>query len=668
MNTASYSQYSVGVKTQNKSKKLLRTRSRAMLGAFVLSDLPTDIDPNRLLMRKDSAKIFSVNEQDINNLMSEKDYTFEKAIAYYEAVSQIPHASMKLEFYTNAKHKSPKISEGVEMEMPKLTWFSNSWTGHSWVANMIKKDGGIPCFWTKDLSGGSDPFSKSWSIYEKRFPKRGWRVTYDVHDTVESVFGKLLSFIMYHSSEPELHIWIQGNLKGLDPSKMVEKLTDMLASGNSLDSSGKQSKMSKDHDDEIPIIILPAGTGKTTYSKRHDSLVDIDDIINDPSVKDEMEDLRRKAADTNEWSIVNTRNGELVKAFMKAGRLEGKILLAHGDDMFGDVINTKTLGGMKLSKSEMQKIRDERAQSDEMWAELTELNWETSDQPIGSRKDIDDMIERIMSESVEDDPVVYAPSFMISKEYISLWSTPLDDSIDTWEAFGSGSPQRIPLIPWRVSNVGPRIFHKGIPPQLFPPTTFMMERGISMLELQFTEVYSNYSEFVIMRPITDDELETLDFGWLPVGDNMYVMSKIDEDDYSSGLLTVDDRDFFLGCGSVVTSAHACFGLGRSNTDLISQRRRKEATGYGTSGHMIASVLSFQSHFLWYLEEVYMNLKTNRSVYVTTFNEPEEGAYHTIHEYRNAVLDMKLLDSKGMYPKYARNNFRICETFVRYLNL
>jgi hypothetical protein len=421
--------------------------------------------------------------------------------------------------------------------------------------------------------------------------------------------------------------------------------------------------------DSIPIIVLPSGTGKTTYSKKHDILVDIDDIINAPDVEAEMRKLREEASETKDFSKLNNKNGELVSDYVSKGKLSGKILLVHSKEMLGSHLEVEYLGGAKLTYDEMAKVRDERLKKDELWAKFTEMNWESSDLSIGTREEIDVLITDIIDNFDKLTAMVLDFQPERTKEYISLWNTPLEESHDTWEMYGSRSPQRIPLIPWRVSNLGARTFHKGIPPQLFPPSTFMFERGIGIKELKFTEIYSNYSEHVKLRTLTQEDVDTLDYAWLPVGPNMYAMSPIktgDVRDSTYGLLTVEDRDFFMGCGSVVTAAHACFGLGRSNKDLIFQKERKDNTKHGTSGHMIASVLAFQSHFLWYMEEVYYNLKTKSSVYAVPFDEPEGGAYHTIHEYRNAIHDMQIIDTKGLYPKYARNNLEICKTLFRYL--
>ena len=97
--------------------------------------------------------------------------------------------------------------------MPRIKWFANAWTGFSWVRNMLKGDGGIPCFWTKDNAEISDPFSKAWKLYDEKFPDRGWRITYDKFSTHDAVLSQLYDFLEMHSDEEEVHIWIQGNYR-----------------------------------------------------------------------------------------------------------------------------------------------------------------------------------------------------------------------------------------------------------------------------------------------------------------------------------------------------------------------------------------------------------------------------------------------------------------------
>jgi hypothetical protein len=617
-----------------------------MLGAFIIGNGETNIDPNALLLRKDNTRIFNVNRKDVSALMSSKKYSFNKALAYYEAVCQIPQASSSISAYTNRKHAPAGMVNDSTFGMPKLIWYTNVWTGNSWVQNLMKDDGGTPCFWTKDKAPIADPFSKAWKIYDAKFPDRGWRITYDVHDDIHKVYGQLMDFIHMHASEDELHIWIQGTLNGKGPDQVISDLKGLVKSSATEDGKGG---------DSLKVILMPSGTGKTTYSRKHDELIDVDDLYEKASKRDKAE--RMRTLEDEDWDEHDKVNSKIIKLAHESGMLQGKILLVHNESML-DGLDYEIVDKFRLNKSEMMKVVDERA-DEEAWAKITKLNWASSNFPILSRQDID---ERILNHISTLSNV--AKETMISgqtDEYSRLWNTPISKSYDLWEMYGTNEPTRIPVIPWRVSNLGPRIYSKGLPPQLFPSSTFMTRYGISE-SLNETEVYCNYSEFVTLKPLLSDDSKRLDYGWRPVGANLYAMQRVTDDNYEH-LLKVDDDQFFMGCGSVVTAAHGCFGIGRTNDALIRQFERKVNTGFGTSGHMIASILAFQSHFLWYLEEVSYNLETKKSVYAVRFNEPESAAYHTIHEYRNAIDDMKSADLNKEYPKYARPNFEICRKFV-----
>jgi hypothetical protein len=649
MEIASYSRYSTGVKAQKDVKKLLKTRQRSMLGAFIIGNGDTNIDPNALLLRKDNTRIYNVNRKDVSNLMSSKKYSFNKAIAYYESVTQIPQASKQLGAYTNRRHAPPTVSKG-SVRVPRLEWYTNVWNGNSWVQNLLKEDGGIPCFWTKDKAPIADPFSKAWKLYDAKFPDRGWRITYDVHGSIHDVFSQLTDFIHMHSSEDELHIWIQGTLNGMGPAEVVSDLKRLVAN------------MESPSDDSVKVIIMPSGSGKTTYSRKYDNLVDVDDLFDKASKKDRLN--RVETMKDENWELHNQINSKIINDAYTAGVLDDKILLIHTEDALKGV-TYEVLDKFRLSKGEMLKVVDERKDNEE-WAKMTKLNWSSSNLPILTREDMDDKI-KMHVDSLKLSNSTPSIDEGNDSSYSSLWNTPLNKSYDLWELYGGSSPTRIPVIPWRVSNLGPRMYAKGLPPQLFPSSTILTRYGIGTGDINPVEVYGNYSEYVKLVPMLEDDAKRLDYGWKVIGNNMYVMQPATPGNLNE-LLKVDDEEFFMGCGSVVTAAHGCFGIGRTNDELIEQFERKVNTGHGTSGHMIASVLAFQSHFLWYLEEVSYNIETNSSVYAVRFNEPGSKAYHTIHEYRNAIHDMKRADSNKVYPGYARINLGLCEKFVRSIKL
>jgi hypothetical protein len=636
-----------------------------MVGAFFVGKGPTNIDPTGILLYATTTKIFNVDEQDLTRLSTDYNYSAAKSLAYYESVTQVPLAIKGKFIYDNVPHKpankpilqskstryEEKEDQTASNTDQKLVWFANSWDGNSWKRNIKLDNGGPPCFWTKDLSDGDDPFTLSWRLYDAKYPDRGWRVTYEKFPTYESVLEQLKSFLALHSSEPEVHIWIQGNQKGLSPQLMVNALRDDVVNitNTSLPT--------------VDVLIMPSGTGKSTYASMYPELLDVDDIINAPSVKGVMKTLRKRAMQDMNFDELNNLNGELVLDALTKGDIAGRILLIHGHDTLGNALKINVLGSGKLPKKEMLDIAKMRGETDDQWSKLTELNWTTSKTPIMSRSAMNGLVREVVrSHQRKKLDLTVSPVTDKTYEYRKYWKSDLVDSRDMWDVYGSRRPTRIPVIPWRVCNVGMRVYGMSLPPQLFPSSNVMRKYGIEDF-IDYTEVYHNYSEHVTMIEISEaDRAEDgLDFGWRYLGQGMYSMMDISSTDYK--LYKVEDSDFFKGLGTVVTSAHACFGFGRTNDDLISQLERKEKTGYGTSGHMIASVLAFRSHFLWYLTEVDINIMTNETIYITPFKEPESGLYHISRDYVNALDDIKLASQRVDIPEHAKANFEICKQFV-----
>uniref|UniRef100_A0A2V0RCK3 VP7 n=1 Tax=viral metagenome TaxID=1070528 RepID=A0A2V0RCK3_9ZZZZ len=258
----------------------------------------------------------------------------------------------------------------------------------------------------------------------------------------------------------------------------------------------------------------------------------------------------------------------------------------------------------------------------------------------------------------------------------ALWEADLSTSTDVYHYYASRPPQRIPTVPWRVCNMGMRQFPDQ-KPQVYPATTWMGEVAAKMAAAKMPEtvmhtiledkvIYTNYSGFVKMIPMWKHD--KLDFAWKEVRPNEYMIVKNGSAPGPNGYLyKVANPDFFMGMGSVATSQHAAFGVGRSERELYDQMVRKVETGKGTSGHMIASALCHRSHLLWYLEEVYTNLKLKKSIYLMPFNEPEGAEYHTVKEYQHALTDMKEIIRRKEYPKYAVVHLIYCYNLVKHFS-
>jgi hypothetical protein len=284
------------------------------------------------------------------------------------------------------------------------------------------------------------------------------------------------------------------------------------------------------------------------------------------------------------------------------------------------------------------------------------------------QKDIFKAYSRHESTSAATDPQV-----------VKFWNTPVGLSFGPSYIYGGRPAQRIPIVPWRPSNFGGRVYGGVTIPQLFPPTKLRSERKIPIevreksISKQEPVVYANYSGFVTLKAMTNPN--EYDFGWRRISDNRYIMVSTEGSDTSgpedgeyseSQLYTVSDPTFFNGLGSVCTSAHAVFSLGRREPDLVFQTRRRLETGHDTSGHMLAAPLMYLSHLLWYLQEVSDNFASEASIYNLPFKEPTRGLYHTTQEYKNALYDMRR-SLADQYPFYARQNVDICERFVSSLS-
>jgi hypothetical protein len=378
----------------------------------------------------------------------------------------------------------------------KILYFNNTWTGNSWAKNIDLRGGGAPCFWTKNYSAIEHQVDRDWMRYEERWPGRSRRVAYDKYKTFDLVMDEVRKFLVEHIYEPEIHIWIQGVVEGMDFNVTVAKIRA--------------------------------------------------EIERDDTLKDE------------------TVNQDYIVAY---------------------------------------------------------------------------------------------------KRY---WETNLMSSLDVWFTNAYRNPSRIATIPWRTCTHGMRSYGTGLNPQLYPSTTLRREMGLNV-QIEESEVYSNYSGYVELVPLTKSDIENLDFAWLQQGNSNNFKMRIPTDDNYKSLFKVEDPKFFLGLGSVAIGQHSCYGIGRSAKDLYEQYERKRKTGHGTSGHMITSVLCFRSHFLWYLEEIMYNNVNKKSIYNLPFKEPEGGLYHSIQEYKHAIYDMKeLLKSKGVYPNYVLGNYGICRSFVEAL--
>lgn len=154
--------------------------------------------------------------------------------------------------------------------------------------------------------------------------------------------------------------------------------------------------------DFIPnVIILPCGTGKTTYAKKYPEIfIDIDTIIETPENKENMKFLRKKALETNNWeNVINLQKNIFINKLKNnySKNLNYKyIYLIHSQFMFGIDFSLNILGSAKLPEKELLLIAKERGLKNKQWELETIYNWKTSIVPICTRNEINKMIEKII--------------------------------------------------------------------------------------------------------------------------------------------------------------------------------------------------------------------------------------------------------------------------------
>jgi hypothetical protein len=171
--------------------------------------------------------------------------------------------------------------------------------------------------------------------------------------------------------------------------------------------------------------------------------------------------------------------------------------------------------------------------------------------------------------------------------------------------------------------------------------------------------YLNYhGAFTLTQSIPED-----DYGYQYVAGKGYRLVKNQRE---LCLFNIGPPHLFMGVGFSAISAHAVFGIQRRPEDLLRIHSRTKATGVKTSGHMIASIFAHDAHFAWYLEELVANHFTKRSVYLIPSLDRGDGVYHSLAEYRHAVLDLMVEKSKYGLPKYASRRPEYLNRFLDHL--
>ena len=119
-------------------------------------------------------------------------------------------------------------------------------------------------------------------------------------------------------------------------------------------------------------VVMPAGSGKTTLSKKYKNIYDIDSLH---SKGDEIKlnNLYKEVSLSGNWEIYNKYEISLIKEKIN-NLLTPFLLLLHCKEK-ADLLNLTYLGACKTSKNIMEKIATERGKTNKLREEMTRNNW-----------------------------------------------------------------------------------------------------------------------------------------------------------------------------------------------------------------------------------------------------------------------------------------------------
>ena len=133
-------------------------------------------------------------------------------------------------------------------------------------------------------------------------------------------------------------------------------------------------------------IVLPAGSGKTTLSKKYKNLYDIDSFHTSQD-RDILRKLYQEVKISQDWDKYNKVEASLIED--KINEIKTPfILLLHSKEK-ADLLNIAYLGAGKTSKSIMERVALQRSEKDKLRGQMTYDNWKyTESQIFNSHEDI----------------------------------------------------------------------------------------------------------------------------------------------------------------------------------------------------------------------------------------------------------------------------------------
>ena len=126
-------------------------------------------------------------------------------------------------------------------------------------------------------------------------------------------------------------------------------------------------------------VVIPAGAGKTTLSRKYKNIYDIDSFHSKEN-KIKLNKLYKEVFLSKNWEKYNTYEISLIKE--KIDNLPTPfILLLHCKEK-ANLLHLTFLGSCKLSKNIMERIATERGKTDKLREEMTRNNWKYTDANI----------------------------------------------------------------------------------------------------------------------------------------------------------------------------------------------------------------------------------------------------------------------------------------------
>ncbi len=143
-------------------------------------------------------------------------------------------------------------------------------------------------------------------------------------------------------------------------------------------------------------IVIPAGSGKTTISKKYNNIYDIDSF----HTKDDrinLHKLYQEVSKSNDWDKYNKYEASLIKDKLSILPTPHIILLHCREKC--NVLGLEYLGSCKTSESVMNRVATERGLDNKLREEMTRSNWKNVDAIIlESHQDIENYVIKLCLE------------------------------------------------------------------------------------------------------------------------------------------------------------------------------------------------------------------------------------------------------------------------------